>query len=267
VLFVAFFLDVPENTCTNLPIIRHKLCEQFNLEEDSISLRTIKKIVRRAGFKRKRTKFVMEKRNAKVTIDYRQLSVIDLLNYLYQKKTFVFIDECTFKTRLRPIYGYSRIGKSCYVEGPVIGDKINLLAAVTKEKIIGFQLIRQNINGQTFGAFLIGIINANKEIKDHLNDYVFVLDRASYHRAVILRRLFSHLHIHYNASYSPFLNPIEECFSLWKYKVRKALVDSVDQLTDAIIHTSTLIEYKHLYKFYWHSLKLMKSALDKKPIE
>ena len=45
------------------------------------------------------------------------------------------------------------------------------------------------------------------------------MDNAKIHKCNIIKPLFSHLNIFYNAPYSPFLNPIEEFFSLLKNKI------------------------------------------------
>lgn len=47
------------------------------------------------------------------------------------------------------------------------------------------------------------------------------MDNARSHKALGLKPFLDNLNVLYNAPYSPFLNPIEEMFGLWKYHYRK----------------------------------------------
>ena len=47
------------------------------------------------------------------------------------------------------------------------------------------------------------------------------MDNANIHKAKILKSLYQHINIFYNAPYSPFMNPIEEFFGYLKNKIRK----------------------------------------------
>ena len=46
------------------------------------------------------------------------------------------------------------------------------------------------------------------------------MDNAKIHKCKKLQPLLSKLNILYNAPYSPFLNPIEKFFALFKHKIR-----------------------------------------------
>ena len=62
---------------------------------------------------------------------------------------------------------------------------------------------------------------------DHIDDpqrinYVIIWDNVSFHRAGLVRQWFQdhpHFTMLFLPPYSPFLNPIEEFFSAWRWKV------------------------------------------------
>ncbi len=59
-------------------------------------------------------------------------------------------------------------------------------------------------------------------VRPHLPNYVVVWDNASFHRTNIVKDWFAALErmtVEFLPPYSPFLNPIEEFFSAWRWKV------------------------------------------------
>jgi transposase len=56
------------------------------------------------------------------------------------------------------------------------------------------------------------------------------MDNAQIHRANILYEIFRRINVFYAPPYSPFLNPIEEYFSLVKNRLRKCKFYNRDEL-------------------------------------
>lgn len=82
------------------------------------------------------------------------------------------------------------------------------------------------------------------------------MDNASIHKNVDLRdELATQLLIIYNAPYSLFLNPVEECFSLWKHLVRKRFPQNERELIDAILYVTHKISSIDCKNFIKYSLK------------
>ena len=56
----------------------------------------------------------------------------------------LFIDETGFNNNLTPIYmyvdGYSLIGKTCQSKCSAKSKRISVLAAMTKDELLGFQM-------------------------------------------------------------------------------------------------------------------------------
>jgi hypothetical protein len=74
-------------------------------------------------------------------------------------------------------------------------------------------MIRGSVTSQDFGAFICELLNRYSHIRQNLQGYFWVMDNATIHHASVLYDLFKNFKMCFNAPYSPFLNPVEECFS------------------------------------------------------
>ena len=61
------------------------------------------------------------------------------------------------------------------------------------------------------------------------------MDYAQCHHGKLLHNLCKKINVFYNPPYSPFLNPIEEVFGLFKYYLRKSRKINANDLTKQII--------------------------------
>jgi len=92
-----------------------------------------------------------------------------------------------------------------------------MICAVTKEKCLGYQLIKGGVNAKIFGSFLLLLLKNYPQITEQPANFVFHLDNARIHQAKILKPILNRFEILFNAPYSLFLSPIEEYFSLTKF--------------------------------------------------
>jgi hypothetical protein len=76
-----------------------------------------------------------------------------------------------------------------------------LIAAITEDKILGFQVMKGSVKGKDFGAFLVNLINS-LPLVNSLDNYVFFMDNSKTHHAKILKTLRSYLHVVFNASFA-----------------------------------------------------------------
>jgi len=76
---------------------------------------------------------------------------------------------------------------------------LRLTAAVSPEKIYGFQILEGGITAKDFGCFLINLLNSNQEIKEDLDSTIFLLDNANVHKAKILKEISQRLNLVFNA--------------------------------------------------------------------
>ena len=87
------------------------------------------------------------------------------------------------------------------------------------------------------------------------------------HIANMFRLFGDNLNILFNVPYSPFLNPIEELFGLWKHHFRKLNFSNDKDIIFNIKETAKKLQCTYIIKFYQHSLKYVIISLKEELIE
>ncbi len=159
---------------------------------------------------------------------------------------FIFIDEAGFnlaKTRRR---GRNVIGHRAIIDVPgQRGGNITMCAAISS--MHGVLHRHANLGPYNTGHILTFLDRLHNILipPERMNDadhqrnrYVVVWDNVSFHRAAPVQNWFL---VQYLPPYSPFLNPIEEFFSAWRWKVydrqpfvRMPLVQAMEEACDEI---------------------------------
>lgn len=105
--------------------------------------------------------------------------------------------------------------------------------AITKDKILNYDIYESAINKDSFYDFINKIINDLKEI-----NYTFVFDNVAFHKNKKVLDLITNSKNNYlfTPPYSPNLNPIENTFGIIKNIFRKEL-----QINNYIASTKDLI--------------------------
>ena len=160
-----------------------------------------------------------------------------------------------------PLYGYSKIRERCIVDANFRSQNYSVVAAITKSKILGYQIFKGSVTSEEFGSFIASLLNANPEIIKDRSRYVFFMDNAPIHKANSLKPLFENFNIAFNAPYSPFLNPIEEFFGNWKHIFRRKFRENTVNIIDKILHSAQEINTDLLLSFYTHSMTFLKDCL------
>ena len=80
-----------------------------------------------------------------------------------------------------------KLAKDVTLIQPITLENYSVISAITKTKILGYQIYRGAITGKEFGAFMINFLLNNKEILANLSKYCFFMDNAPIHRAEILK--------------------------------------------------------------------------------
>lgn len=140
---------------------------------------------------------------------------------------FIYVDEAGFNLVKRRRRGRNVIGQRAIVHVPgQRGGNITMCAAMNHHGIIH----HHSLLGPYNSALLLAFLDALHDILVPDGDvfgppqinYVIVWDNVSFHRAAVVRQWFTDHPLFttlYLPPYSPFLNPIEEFFSAWRWKV------------------------------------------------
>lgn len=150
------------------------------------------------------------------------------------------LDESSFCLNQVPRYGWAPRGQRAHIARPASrGVRMSLLLCVrnnANNPIVGYSLRQGTFNATSFHDFL----------RDNLrSEGVLYMDNASIHKATHacvkngrtpIAQLCEAKGVSpsYLPPYSPMLNPVELCFNFIKQRVRRAMVTSVDALTNAI---------------------------------
>ena len=222
---------------------------------------------KRLGFSRKRLASGVKDRNSSEMIKLRHTAASILCKNIQNDREIIFLDEILFNQDLMPIYGYSKIGKKAYAVKRAPGEIYTIIAAITKNKFLGFQIFKSSVTAFEFGFFLISLLKSYPEIVENRNNYTLFMDNVRSHKSQVVKNFLKQLNICYSAPYSPFLNPIEEMFSTWKHNFRKLICSSDDSAVYNICLSSKSIKAEKLAGYYVHSLKYVRSSLLQENIE
>lgn len=143
--------------------------------------------------------------------------------YLQQdaNKVLVYVDESCFNIFTRRTRGRSAIGQPAFRQLQFErGKNLNLVMAVTdRVGVLYYELHRGTMTKERFQHFLDNLGNVLRATGGAMTDVVVVMDNASVHNGATC----DDADIKYLPPYSPFLNPIENCFSTFKLKLREVL--------------------------------------------
>ncbi|XP_032877765.1 uncharacterized protein LOC116973630 [Amblyraja radiata] len=171
---------------------------------------------------------------------------------------FVFVDEAGFnlaKTRRR---GRNLIGQRATIQVPARrGANISMCAAISEDGVVGRRSLIGAYNAELLVAFLdeltlvcraVGVI------------YVIVWDNVRFHHAHLVQAWFQahpQFLTVYLPPYSPFLNPIEEIFSTWRWKVydrhphqQVTLLQAMDNACDDITADQCQAWIRHARRYF-----------------
>jgi transposase len=167
---------------------------------------------------------------------------------------YVYIDESGWNLHLP-----RRKGRAPVEENGSKGPNITLIAAVSPNFGLIHHVVRLGgTNRDVFSQFMADTLKACLTHKPG-GKFVFILDNAKFHHSEDVKRVVPAPHcIEFNPPYSPFLNPIETIFSVWKNEIklrREKGSDSEDLmvLVDRVVREITAEEVAahcdHLSKF------------------
>lgn len=265
--FIKEFFVVPSNVTSTLNDIREGLMKHFDFEGQPLSTRTVSKAVREAGFTRKKITNITERHNSEETKLKRKKVALEMIGVYYQKRSVVYIDESAFHIGMQQLYGYSQKGAKAVSITQPKSINYSLLAAIRNEGIIAFQIFRGSVKSADFNGFMARLIS-NLGLDEQQQEIVFFMDNASIHKNLDLREeIWTQITIIYNAPYSPQLNPIEECFSLWKHHVRKSRPQTERELVEAVLSAAHSISSADCRQFVRHSLGYYRDCFQLNDIE
>jgi len=173
----------------------------------------------------------------------------------------MYIDESSINNYMSKIYGYGPRRKQLYLSTPPNKMDLSTILAISREKVLGFRVIKDLVKGDTFESFIADLIHEYPEIMVKENKYFIFLDNVPIHKSKKISPLLNKLPIVYNAGYSLFLTPIEEIFALVKYHLRKKESLTTEDLIANLIRSVSAITTSNLKACFRRTLFYFEQAL------
>ena len=138
----------------------------------------------------------------------------------------VYVDETGFNLWTKRSYGRSRVGERANrIVGGQRGRNATVIAAIAEGAgMLYYELHFGTVNVEIFQNFMVSL----EEILGGAQALV-IMDNAPVHRGVC--EAFPDLNIKFLPPYSPFLNPIENCFSVFKSSLKQYIGNEVERCT------------------------------------
>lgn len=225
---------VDEDATISLLSLKKKVFETYNL---TISISTIDRILKNFHYTLKNSTIVPNSRNTERTVELRYHYAFEFENIEveYSSENIVFLDEVGFQLSTRCKKARSKKGTPARVSTPVSRSRnISVLAAMNKNELLFKKIRFSAFNGEVFKQSLLEIYELCTS-KNILNP-IFILDNARIHHYRGLMDLTSQngIKLQFLPPYSPFLNPIENVFSIWKNQVIRSQCSNEEDLIKEI---------------------------------
>lgn len=140
----------------------------------------------------------------------------------------VYIDETGFNLWTRRTYGRARRGERVNrIVGGQRGGNVTVIAAISDQFGLFYHEIHVgSVTSNTFNDFIASFEAILGDERP-----VIIMDNAPIHRGITT--IYPELDFRFLPPYSPFLNPIENCFSVFKSYIKRFLHEEVGQCTPA----------------------------------
>jgi len=163
---------------------------------------------------------------------------------------FVFVDECSTNTSLRPLYAWSRRGERAFCSAPHNwGKNVTLLSSLSAEGMGPSVAVEGATTRVVFEAYL------EEALCPSLSPgQVVVMDHLSAHKGQKVRELIEErgCELLYLPPYSPDLNPIEQAFSKMKALMRKSGARTREALIGAMGDALSAITARDASGYFGH---------------
>ena len=232
--FMIQFLE--DNSSATLEEIKRALLDQFNIPNDKISLSTIHNHLDGNFISYKKLRYISANANTPEVIQER-VNYLNQLTSLPENVQQIYIDEANFTIFTRRNMGRSIRGSRAVQAALINGcRKINIIAAVSPNYgWVYHETETDNVDAIRFEVYFKNLII---ELKNKYPDqkFVFIMDNYSIHRKHELLQLCqaANFLLLFLPPYSPYLNPIERCFSQIKANIKKYLQQKNQLLIDTI---------------------------------
>ncbi|XP_054592207.1 uncharacterized protein [Nothobranchius furzeri] len=269
---------VRENNTLTLKQIQTRVLADNTIFNDlhTISISTIHRILHRNLLTMKQVYRVPFQRNTNRVKALRREYVLQIQDYdtANESYEYISIDEAGFNLVKRRRRGRNVIGQRATIEVPGLrGGNVTMCAAMNHHGILHRHAHLGAYNTALLLEFLNGLYDVLVQPDGIDNpqrvNLIIIWDNVSFHKAAQMHEWFQdhpHFSVLYLPPYSPFLNPIEEFFSAWRWKVYEKNPQSQVPLLQAIEEACGDVGFEACQGFNRHSRRYFQHCLDQEDI-
>lgn len=165
-------------------------------------------------------------------------------------RQWVFVDESGATTEMTRRYGRAPCGERVREATPAgRWSTLTLLGAMSAEGLVATMTVESPTDGEVFLAYLEQVLCPRLQ-----PGQIVVMDNLAAHKVPGVRELIeaSGAQLWYLPPYSPDFNPIEQCWSKVKQKLRSLKARTVDALEQAIAEAITTITSHNASAWFAH---------------
>jgi transposase len=165
-------------------------------------------------------------------------------------RQWVFVDESGATTEMTRRYGRAPCGERVREATPAgHWSTLTLLGAMSAEGLVATMTVESPTDGEVFLAYLEQVLCPRLQ-----PGQIVVMDNLAAHKVPGVRELIeaSGAQLWYLPPYSPDFNPIEQCWSKVKQKLRSLKARTVDALEQAIAEAITTITSHNASAWFAH---------------
>ncbi|XP_023119563.2 uncharacterized protein LOC111564304 [Amphiprion ocellaris] len=225
--------DVVENNTIRLREIKSAIFEDNNIFANiqTVSISTIDRVLKRHQMSMKQLYTVPFERNGERVkeLHYQYVQRIMELEASEPPHNFIYVDEAGFNLTKCRRRARNIIGHRATVDVPgQRGGNMTMGVAISENGVVTHIPIIGPYNTEHLVTFLDTLYRdlipeqERGQTGENLPKFVIVWDNVSFHRSNIIRQWFAthnRMLMEFLSPYSPFLNPIEEFFSPWRWKM------------------------------------------------
>jgi len=150
-----------------------------------------------------------------------------LIEYLWQEKTLIVMDETGFDLGVQREYSYSKRGKAPFRKNRISIVKRHVMMAITNRGLFCYNVRSKGNNEHSFNAFMIDLTRKiASQLPANIPNFVVFCDSAPFHVSGLAKQLLSILPfpIFFNAVAMSDYSPIELVFGAIKKEFKKHCV-------------------------------------------
>jgi len=251
-----------------------------------ISTSSIERVLKRNNISWKMLRTVPAPRNSESTLekrrDYARALTQELLDPPPFERLFVFLDEVGVNLNATRTHGRARKGQRTYMTVRAgRGLNYSVAACMTQHGMLQCSVQLGGFSSVTYAAFLRDMVIPlvrNHEFLGRFRHVVFVHDNVAFHNTDLVKAVVRdangdggiRFELRNLPPYSPFLNPIEYCFSIVKSRIR-ATHDFAQhdgpRAVDRIIEAFQSVKPSHCEEFFRFMTTFLDKCVNRKKIK